>query len=212
MVKSTRSRFRRRGIFGEGIRGGRTVFPAEDMEKPNDEDLVLSLAGGEDAALMPLMERYEGRVRGFLTGRLRWREDVEEATQDVFLKVHRGARTYRVGGRFEPWLFAIARNVARDRLRARRPEALPLDEAWDADLSVYEEEPAVERVRAAVRGLPERYRAALTLKYLAGLSYREAARECGLTEKGFETRLARARSRLRCALTRRKGGDGLPRL
>jgi RNA polymerase sigma-70 factor (ECF subfamily) len=143
------------------------------------------------------MARHSGRVRGFLARRLSRREDVEEATQDVFVKVHRGAGTYDPERDFSPWLFAIARNVVRDHLRRARPAPLPLPADPTAGLFVYESAPRAVEVRDAIRRLPDRYRRAVTLKYLAGLSYREAARELSLSEKGFETRLTRARILLR---------------
>jgi RNA polymerase sigma-70 factor (ECF subfamily) len=114
-------------------------------------------------------------------------------------------------GAFRPWLGAIARNTLRDRLRrGPRDAPRPLVEDPLADLDVWEREHRAEEVRAAVDALPHRYRAALTLRYFAGLGYRDAAADLGLTPKGFETRLARARLRLRRALVKRTDGlDGL---
>jgi RNA polymerase sigma-70 factor (ECF subfamily) len=132
----------------------------------------------------------------------------------VFLKITRGARTFNGDGSFLPWLHAITRNVLRDRLRRRPPVTpVPLDEDPAEGLEVYERRVAEEEVRAALATLDGPYRQALVLRYLAGMSYREAARELGLSERGFETRLVRAKVRLRAALTkRRKGRDGLPGL
>lgn len=172
------------------------------MKVLSDEELIRSVAAGEEEALRQLYSRHEGRVRGFLRRRLARIEDAEEAAQDVFMKLDRGASTFNGTAAFGPWLMAITRNVLRDRLRRLRPErevALP-----DADLIAYEPPPRDGELRELIRDLPRRYRAALTLKYFAGLSYREAARELGLTEKGFETRLLRARILLRQAILRRR--------
>ena len=177
----------------------------------SDEELVLSVASGEEDALQALLSRHEDRVCRFLRGRLGSFEDAEEATQDVFLNVLRGARTFRGNGAFLPWLNAIARKVVTDRFR-RRPKILPVPLVTDptGGLEIYERRLLAEEVRAALATLAEPYRRALALKYLAGLSYRSAGRELGLSEKGFETRLLRAKQKLRAALARRgEGSDGL---
>jgi len=177
----------------------------------SDESLIHALAAGDDGALRTIMERHEGRVRGWLARRLPSYEDAEEAAQDVFLKVRRSAGTFNGTAAFRPWLGAIARNTLRDRLRRGRGEAVrPLVEEPLADLEVWEREHRAEEVRAALDSLPHRYRAALALHYFAGLGYREAAAELSLTPRGFETRLARARVRLRRALlARTEETDGL---
>ena len=86
------------------------------MTTVTDETLMRSLAAGRDDALRELMGRHRGRVLGYFVRRLPCFEDAEEATQDVFLKIRRGAGTFN-GGAFGPWCGAIARNVLRDRLR-----------------------------------------------------------------------------------------------
>ncbi len=175
------------------------------MLRVSDEELVRSLARGREEALEVLLARHEGRVRRLLARRLPRREDVEEAAQDVFLKIHRAAATFRESGRFLPWLRAIARNVAVDRLRRRpriRTEPLLTDPLEGVE--VHERGIRAEEVRAALARLPREYRAALVLRYLAGASYAEGARELGLSPRGFETRLARARVLLRRILAGRE--------
>jgi RNA polymerase sigma-70 factor (ECF subfamily) len=175
------------------------------MKVLSDEELIRSVADGEGEALRQLYERHQGRVRGYLRKRLRTVEDAEEAAQDVFLKLDRGASTFNGTATFAPWLMAITRNVLRDRLRRirdRREVALPA-----TGIEAYQPPPPDGDLRELIRGLPTRYRAALTLKFFAGLSYREAAAELDITEKGFETRLLRAKALLRQAITRRRDHD-----
>jgi RNA polymerase sigma-70 factor (ECF subfamily) len=104
-------------------------------------------------------------------------------------------------------MMAIARNVLRDRLRKTRrtPEAAPID----ADLLAWRAPPPEGELRELIRDLPRKYRAALTLKFFAGLSYREAAEELGITERGFETRLTRAKAMLRRAILSRRDHEPL---
>jgi RNA polymerase sigma-70 factor (ECF subfamily) len=175
------------------------------METLTDETLVRSVAAGDDDALTELMDRHRGRVLGFLVRRLPTFEDAEEATQDVFLKIRRGAATFN-GGRFRPWCGAIARNVLTDRLRRRADPAgaaLPADPVEGVE--VWERIADADEIRAAMARIPAKYRAALVVRYVGGLGYREAADELGLSPKGYETRLARAKVRLRRALLRLRG-------
>ncbi len=174
------------------------------MKVLSDEELIRSVAEGDGDAFRLLYERHQGRVRGYLARRLRTVEEAEEAEQDVFMKLDRGAGTFNGTAAFEPWLMAITRNVLRDRLRKRdrREVALPAEK-----LEAYQPPPPDGELRDLIRALPVHYRAALTLKYFAGLSYREAAVELGITEKGFETRLHRAKALLRQAILRRREHD-----
>jgi len=175
------------------------------MANFTDENLVRSVAAGDDEALSELMDRHRGRVLGFLVRRLPSIEDAEEAAQDVFLNIRRGAATFN-GGRFRPWCGAIARNVLRDRLRRRAPaETRPLTVDPVEAVEVWERIARADEIRAAMERIPAIYRAALAVRYVGGLGYREAAVELGLTRKGYETRLARAKVKLRRALQRLRG-------
>ncbi len=176
-----------------------------NMATLTDENLVRSVAAGSDDALSELMDRHRGQVFGFLVRRLKSIEDAEEAAQDVFLNIRRGAATFN-GGRFRPWCGAIARNVLRDRLR-RRPAADTTSLAVDPveAVEVWERIANTDEIRAAMERIPPIYRAALAVRYVGGLGYREAARELGLSRKGYETRLARAKVKFRHALRRLRG-------
>lgn len=175
------------------------------MATLTDEDLVRALAGGRDGALRELMDRHRGRVFGYFLRRLQSVEDAEEAVQDVFLKIRRGAGTFN-GGRFRPWCGAIARNVLRDRLR-RRPESKTASLTFDSveGVEVWERIARADEIRAAMSRIPAIYRAALAVRYVGGLSYRAAAAELGLSPKGYETRLARAKVQIRRALLALRG-------
>lgn len=181
------------------------------MAGPTDEQLIRTLSSGEDSALSLLLERHEAPVRGWFARRLSRYEDAEEATQDVFVKIRRGAHTFNGTAAFLPWLRAITRNVLYDRLRKTAgPATVPLKTDPAEQLTLWRRDVAAEEVREALRRLPPEYRTALTLKYLARMSYGEAAAELGLSVRGFETRLKRAKVRLRSAiLTIRGEADGL---
>jgi RNA polymerase sigma-70 factor (ECF subfamily) len=134
------------------------------------------------------------------------RADVEDVAQETFLRALDRIRTYDPDRPFAPWLYQIARNVARNRIagRARRKtEPLP-----DEGLAGGADDPEAElerseirrRVDAAVAGLPERQRAVFRLLDVEGFSAAEAAEMLGLTSGTVRSHLSHARSALREAL------------
>ena len=180
-----------------------TCRPPDD---PSDEHLLERTAAGDAQAFARLFQRRQGHVFRFalhMTGEVAVAEDV---TQEVFLRVMRGA------ARFEPgrsaviaWLCGIARNCALQRLERDRPY-LNLDEEHDpagseegiavdpaADLVRSE---GIDRVRKAVLTLPVWYR-----EVLQELSYAETADALGCAVGTVRSRLHRARALLAAKLS-----------
>src|SRR5438270_10635725 len=125
-----------------------------------DADLMARWRQGDAAAFEALVGRWQQPVARFLF-RLTGRADaVPDLCQEVFLRVYHAAARYREGGAFAPWLYRVARNVARDAARRdrRRPAPLagdgPAGAAAPAEAECRRRELA-ERVARAVAGLPE---------------------------------------------------------
>ena|SRR6478672_11788221 len=180
-------------------------------DDPSDEHLLERTAAGDAQAFARLFQRRQGQVFRFalhMTGEVAVAEDV---TQEVFLRVMRGA------ARFEPgrsaviaWLCGIARNCALQRLERDRPY-LNLDEEHEsagteaaiavdpaADLVRAE---GIDRVRKAVLTLPVRYREVVVLCDLQELSYTETADALGCAVGTVRSRLHRARALLAAKLS-----------
>ncbi len=186
----------------------------EAVAGPSDEELMGRLKGGEDAALAPLMLRWEVPVRRFIFRIVGNAAEAEDLAQEVFVRVYTRRSTYRPGARFSTWCFSIAANQARNRLRWwRRRPAVSLD-AWteaggdDAD-GTRAGEPAslralrlerIAAVQAAVAALPLDLRTALVLFEYEEQPVLEIAAVLGCTPKAVEARLYRARQHLRQSL------------
>lgn len=143
------------------------------------------------------------RVYNFFRYRVGDGPVAEDLTSITFEKAWRGRNRYRRDlGAFGTWLMAIARNVAVDHYRRRRPEA-PLEEAQAvAAVGASPEELAerrsdMERLGGLIAALPERERELIALKYGSELNNREIARLTGLSESNVGTRLHRAVQTLR---------------
>ena len=143
------------------------------------------------------------RVYNFFRYRCGPGADVEELTARTFEKAWRARHRYRrdLAG-FGTWLLSIARNVAIDHFRARRPH-LPLEMAAGVPAAGRSPEDAAllrsdaARLAALLERLPERDRELLSLKYGAGMTNRDIARATGLGESNVGTILHRAVEALR---------------
>lgn len=177
---------------------------------PSDEELMRRLQAGEDAALAPLMHRWEGPVKRFIFRLVGNTTEAEDLAQEVFVRVYTKRTSYRSGAKFSTWCFSIAANQAKNRLRWwRRRPALSLD-AWTeaggeaADESSLGEQASGAAVRheqrvavqQAVAALPVDLRTALVLFEYEQQSVIEIAEALHCTPKAVENRLYRARQKL----------------
>ena len=177
---------------------------------PSDEELMSRLQAGEDAALAPLMLRWEVPVKRFIFRLIGNTADAEDLAQEVFVRVYTKRASYRVGAKFSTWCFSIAANQAKNRLRwwRRRPE-LSLDAWTEAGGETADEGPGgIQASNAAVlgeqggagqkavAGLPLYLRTAIVLFEYEQQSVIEIAEALDCTPKAVENRLYRARQKL----------------
>ncbi|MEI7932814.1 MAG: RNA polymerase sigma factor [Alphaproteobacteria bacterium] len=172
-----------------------------------DGQLVTLALNGDRRAFPVLMARYEGKVRGLIGRRVRIAEDAEDLTQDTLASAWAALQTYPATRPFEIWLVCIALNKCRDwgrRRAVRQRGAIYLPElemgvAHDAETDLIEAETA-SGFQAALKTLPPQLREPLVLTALHELSQRDAARQLGITVKGVETRVRRAKQWLKASL------------
>src|SRR5215475_2715336 len=100
--------------------------------QPSDEALFAVYRAGEATALETLFRRYQAPLGRHLARLLGDAATAEDLVVETFLRLHRHQERWREGTPLRPWIFAIARNLARNRLRARRLWGwLPLASARD---------------------------------------------------------------------------------
>jgi RNA polymerase sigma-70 factor (ECF subfamily) len=167
--------------------------------------LVLAAQAACPDAFRALVERHQQRVYHFCFHYLRDAGDAREACQDTFLRAHTALARYRHRARFSTWLFQIALNLCRDRLRSRPAARGRQLVALDAqDLPCQGPTPAEAAMRdtdlakldRGLAALPEKFRTVLVLSCLDGLSHAECAAILKCSERAIEGRLYRARQRL----------------
>ena len=199
----------------ESERGVRPGGTREDEAwvgvRAEDRALMARMQGGDEAAFGVLMERWERPVKSVIGRIVLNASDAEELAQETMVRVWQQRGKFRDGAEVRPWVFSIAVNLARNRLRwwRRRPEVAL--EAWNEDgegETGRAGEGALERkeragaVREAIAALPVELREAIVLFEFEEMSQAEIAATVGTSVKVVEARVARAREKLRVALAR----------
>jgi RNA polymerase sigma-70 factor (ECF subfamily) len=192
-----------------------------DMETVDTEAIdkadMERLAQGHDAALNSLMERHSGPVFQFLYRMLGDEQDANDLAQETFVRVYRHRERFD-GGKFTTWLYTIASNLARNeyRRRGRHPVVSLQAESADRDSCLEDVLPSPgagpreaaeaqeqqDGVRAAVQELPDELREAIVLCEWEDMSAADAAAVLQTTSRAIESRLYRARRRLKDRLKR----------
>ena len=180
----------------------------------SDEELMRRLQGGEEAALASLMERWEMPVKRFIFRLLGNVTEAEDLAQEVFCRIFTRRTHYRPGAKFSTWCYAIAANLAKNRLRWWQRHPVHSIDAWiEAGGEIADESRAgasaaqaalrqeqILAVQQAVAALPLDLRTALILFEYEEQTTAEIAAALDCTPKAVENRLYRARQLLRRSL------------
>lgn len=178
----------------------------------SDELLAGRVQVGEREAFAELARRYLRPIHAVVGSYLSEPADVEDAAQETFLRALGGIRGFDPGRPFAPWLYQIARNVARNRLdrgRRWRTEAIADDvAAGDPGPGArLERAEIVALVESAVERMPDQRRMAFRLFDVEGYSAAEVARLMGISEGTVRSHVHHARRSLRDELEPLLGGD-----
>lgn len=179
-------------------------------ESDADHAAMERLQAGDDLALNDLMSRWTPRVSAFLIRFLGSMEDARDLTQETFVAVYSSRFRYRPSTKFSSWLFGIASNLAKQRIRwrVRHPEvALELvqnEPNQSTDHHLDDQSPSIsmeaeerrDAVRRAIAALPSAMRELVILSEYEDLPHSEIAQIAGCSLKAVETRLYRARKLL----------------
>lgn len=178
---------------------------------------------GDAAAFDRLVDAFGHRISGYLLRLTGSREDAEDLVQEVFVRLVRTIGSYRHDNRFEAWIFRIAANLARDRVRRsqRGPKVVPgnggrlvvtgeeaqeaLDrtaEAVDAQLVRGEQ---IDALNSALERLPVAEREVIMLRHFSQMSFREIAEITGAPLGTALARSHRGLARLREMMTIEEG-------
>jgi RNA polymerase sigma factor (sigma-70 family) len=167
-----------------------------------EQELIRMVLAGRTEAFEPLVTPYRGPVLALAFRLTRDRETALEVAQEAFLKAYRSLRKFDVSRPFRNWLFQIAANEARDRLRERVREQSALRDAAEGATAAPGPEARQDRreLRAGLLRLLEalspREREVVVLRDLEELDIRETSRVLGCSEVAVRVHLSKARRKL----------------
>jgi len=179
--------------------------------KDTDQQLVDRVFKGDKHAFDLLVLRYQHRILGLIGRFIRDPAEVEDVTQEAFIKAYRALPKFRGDSAFYTWLYRIAINTAKNYMvaRGRRPPATDID-VEDAEFlegnslltdigtpEANQEKEDLQRViNEAIEDLPEDLRTAFTLREFSGLSYEEITEIMDCPVGTVRSRIFRAREAL----------------
>ena len=177
------------------------------MTERFDDEVTLAARAqqGDEDAFATLVRRHAPVAHRAAYLITRAAADADDALQEGTVRAWRNLRRFDVDRPFRPWFVTIVANTARNRVRSGsrrealqlrvRPDPLPTD---PADHAVAAEESAA--LLRHLDALPQKYRAAVALRHLLGLSERETAAALGVRPGTVKSRVARGLDRLREAM------------
>jgi len=177
--------------------------------KTEPTDLIVRARAGDTQAWGDLYREFAPAIFRFCRRAMPTREDAEDATMEIFMKLRDKLVQYDQSRSFAAWLYRVAANHCWDMLRRRKArhvkdtqdiEDLPLEAPEPNQLEKLIEERTSEEVRKALDKLGARARMALVMRYYSDMSYDEIADALGVRRPFVGVVLLRARHELRQAL------------
>ncbi|MBI5093314.1 MAG: sigma-70 family RNA polymerase sigma factor [Candidatus Hydrogenedentes bacterium] len=182
----------------------------------SDVGLLDECRNGDPSAFDELVRRHKDRIYNVLYRFLGNREDALDVSQEVFVRAYRGVAGFRGGAQVYTWLYSIAANLARNRLRdsgrkgrnmstslealeTAAPGVAQLASADSADSprAVAEQHETDALLQRCLDELPDHYRMTFVLRTVEDLSYEEIADVMGCPVGTVKSRLNQARALLR---------------
>jgi RNA polymerase sigma-70 factor (ECF subfamily) len=190
------------------------------LRDQRDRRLVRRIRDGDARAFQELVITYQHRIFGLMLRMIGNRQEAEDLAQEVFITVHRAIASYRGEGRFYTWLYRIATNTCKNRIKYLRGRnfhrSVPVEETPEAQApaatggpstSLQSHTPGPEamtegnRLETAIQreldSLDPEHRLLIVLRDIQGMSYQDILRVTGLQEGTLKSRLHRARLALR---------------
>lgn len=175
----------------------------------SDEDLLLKVARGDQAAFATLFDRFSGLVFGVVRRVVRDPSQSEEVAQEVLVEVWRTATRFDPGrGSAQTWILTMAHRRAIDRVRSEQASRDRTDRIGQREQSRAFDEVSEEvevrfehqQVRESLSALTELQREAVELAYYGGYTYREVAELLDTPLGTIKTRMRDGLIRLRDAM------------
>jgi RNA polymerase sigma-70 factor (ECF subfamily) len=193
----------------------------EDLKKPapsprEDAVLIRAFQGGDKAAFDKLVLKHQHKLFNLCYRFLGDYQEANDSAQETFIKVYRSLKRFRFESAFSTWLYRIAVNTSKNRLKSaeyrRKKKMVPLDNPVSlgnsssiTDIQDEAHSPAMELekkenmrlIQEAINALPPEQKEVVALRDIEGFSYEEIVEITGVNPGTVKSRLSRARLDLR---------------
>jgi RNA polymerase sigma-70 factor (ECF subfamily) len=189
------------------------------VEAADIEDLARRFQNGDVRAFDDLVLACQSRMFNLAYRMLNNYDDAAELTQDIFVKVYKSIGKFSGRSKFSTWLYALALNTGRNRIRRNRRisrfeafsmddtpsveddergyQAAATDRGPDSNASANE---TMTLVQMSIAELPGDFRAVAVMRDMQGMSYEEIAEAVGCSLGTVKSRISRARAMVRARL------------
>jgi len=187
------------------------------MEQQEETAWIEAFLAGDRSAFDRLVLRHKDRVFNVCYRMVGDYEDAGDCAQETFVKVYRSLKDFRFGSSFSTWLYAVAVNTCKNKLKSseyrRRKKMIPIDDPpgdspggmvareiedpAPSPLAQLAEREREKILQGAIDDLAPEARAVVVLRDIEGLSYEEIVRATGYNMGTLKSKLARARQQLR---------------
>jgi RNA polymerase sigma factor (sigma-70 family) len=179
--------------------------------RAEDSRLIQDALKGDDRAYQKLMEKYHDAIYNFIYRMVHDREQVEDLTQEAFIKAFASLKSFNEEFAFSTWLYKIATNNSIDYIRKKKLQMYSIDkpiESKDSDFTFELPDETAEAdkdlitdqrvrlIREAIDQLPEKYRMVIQLRHAEERSYEEIAKALRLPIGTVKAHIFRARELL----------------
>ena len=180
-----------------------------ELSEQDDEDLIFSFQQGEILAFDEIVKRYKDPLMNFVYRFLGDSIESEEVVQETFLRVFRNKHAYKKIAKFSTWIYTIAGNLAKTKLRKRKKRNIySLSEIGfeDKDYEISDESQSPEKntnssmydeiIQREIQQLSPKFREVVILRDIQELSYEEISKIIDVPLGTVKSRVNRARLRL----------------
>jgi RNA polymerase sigma factor (sigma-70 family) len=179
--------------------------------RSEDSVIIADALAGDDRAYQRLMNKYHDAIFNFIYRMVRDREQVEDLTQEAFIKAFASLKSFNEEYAFSTWLYKIATNNCIDYIRKKKLQMFSIDkpiESRDSDFTFELPDDSYEADRELIRNqralmlheaieqLPEKYRLVIRLRHVEERSYEEIAKMLKLPIGTVKAHIFRARELL----------------
>ena len=181
-----------------------------------DMTLIRAFQGGDKAAFDELVLKHQHKLYNLCYRFLGDYQEANDSAQETFIKVYRSLKKFRLESAFSTWLYRIAVNTCKNKLKSaeyrqnkkmvsldnpvsldRGGPAIEIQDETHSPAMELEKKERVRLIQEAINALPPEQKEVVTLRDIEGFSYEEIVQITGLNLGTVKSRLARARLELR---------------